>query len=275
MVSIGTIQAQTDSTIRPGVIPVNYPVINSTSSLSGEFVLTPSRAFIDKSFEEGKQSMFIFYQNIMAEPDSMESKVKQISKEVQIPNSLIIPIPAGQTARKGDIVLTSWQSGSGMQRAMVVDDKNQDSPLVHYLDISWDNPAKNKEGVLIGQMTELLPPNTFVVLTQEWQAGRTVIYKDGNNDKMGILIHSSGDQVLLLAWSYLVVVPREKCFPVIPLTEIDKDDVVYIPLYGNYKQATVTRVDIEKGRVWVNVEFAGKQKEVVASITDIVSKLPE
>ena len=129
--------AQNDSmTYLPGEIPYAFPIVKECAASDGEFVLSPSRAFLDDAFAKEGKTMMIWYQNIMAKSDINESTIKQISGEVQIPNSLIIPIPAGATAKKGDIILTTWQSGSGMQRAIVTDDTDPSAPVVHYLDIT-------------------------------------------------------------------------------------------------------------------------------------------
>ena len=268
--------AQNDSIMnKPGEIPYDFPIVKECKAVDGEFVLSPSRAFLDDAFAKDGKTMMIWYQNIMAKSDTNESTIKQISGEVQIPNSLIIPIPAGATAKKGDFILTTWQSGSGMQRAIVTDDSDPSAPVVHYLDITWDNPAKNKEGIPIGQMQEPNKPNTFTLLNEDWQAGSTIIIKNGTQFTHGILISKSEEKVLYLKSSMLNVADSGQCYLIDYPEELKKGDDVFAPLYGSYKPGKVTQFNEELGRVWVEVEFAGSMKEIVVPILDVITKLPE
>ena len=102
-----------------------------------------------------------------------------MGQDIEMPNALIIPIPQGQTAKKGDIVLTWWQSGSGMERAIVTDDSNPASPKVCYLDMDWKDDGK---GFANDHNNEQLRPNTFTVLkNNEWQPGAQVtVNADGS-----------------------------------------------------------------------------------------------
>ena len=128
----------------------------------GDFVLTPSENWQKDATEKGPDKVtFIYYSQNMAEVGSEYSKIDFLSsKGIEIPNYMIIPIKSGQTAKKGDIILTWWQSGSGMKRAIVTDASNPSEPTVNYIDISWTNPAKNSAGVGIGQQSEKIKANS-------------------------------------------------------------------------------------------------------------------
>ncbi|MBN2730212.1 MAG: hypothetical protein JXR53_13385 [Bacteroidales bacterium] len=269
-------RAQNDNmTTIPGEIPFSFPIVKECKAVDGEFVLSPSRAFLDDAFAKDGKAIMIWYQNLMAKTDTNESTIKQISGEVQIPNSLIIPIPAGATAKKGDFILTTWQSGSGMQRAIVVDDNDPSAPIVHYLDLSWDNPAKNKDGIPIGQMREPNKPNTFTLLNEDWQAGSSIAIKNGTQFSLGILISKSEDKVLYLKSAMLNVADSSQCFLIDYPEKLKEGDQVFAPMYGTYKPGKVVKYDEEMGRVWVDVEFAGSTKEVVISVLDVLMTLPE
>jgi len=256
----------------PGTIPFDFPTVETTAQ-AGEYVLTPSNAFIEKAWADNKTT-FIFYSATCVEPGNVESKIKQISGEYTIPNSLIIPIPAGQKAKKGDIVLTWWQSGSGMQRAIVVDDSNPKQPKVKYLDISYDNPAKNKDGVPIGQMVEELKENTFFVITEEWMPGTSVAYKTSYSSEKWTIIKVADDKVLAKGWAgKMAVLEKSKCTAVPVSLKLKKGDDVFVDMYGSFKPGKVSKLDKEAGRVWVEVEFAGSAKEIVVSMGDIINEL--
>jgi len=70
----------------------------------------------------------------MLKPGSAESELEGFSKETEtVPNAYLIPTASGQKANSGDIVLTWLRSGSGMERAIVVDDANPGEPTARYL----------------------------------------------------------------------------------------------------------------------------------------------
>ena len=77
----------------------------------------------------------IWYTQEMVEPGEEMSEIKFMSEQKKVPNAYIVPIPAGQTAKKGDILLTWWQCGSGLQRAYVTDAADPKAPTVRYLDL--------------------------------------------------------------------------------------------------------------------------------------------
>ena len=134
----------------------------------GDYVLTPSKNWQEDATRDGGESTtFIFYDEKMGVPGPEYSTVDiRFDGEVEIPNYMIVPIKPNQSVKKGDIILTWWQTSSGMQRAIVVDDSNPKEPIVNYLDLDWDNPAKNNDGVGIGQATYQIEPNTFHALTK-------------------------------------------------------------------------------------------------------------
>ena len=96
----------------------------------------------------------------MAKPGNEYSVIDFIfDDDTEIPNYMIIPIRPDESAKVGDIVLTWWQSGSGMKRAIVTNASDPKAPEVNYIDIDWNNPAKTDD-VGIGQKTEKIEPNT-------------------------------------------------------------------------------------------------------------------
>ncbi len=159
---------------KAGKIPLDFPLV-ATQAKINEYVLAPSYQFIDKVFLKGaaKASM-IFYGATVVDTGKVSSRVRTLAgTEATIPNSLIVPLKHGATAKKGDVVLTWWQSGSGIQRGYVVSAKDPQRPVVRYTDIKLDNPAKNN-GVPLGELEEELKPSSFVKLAEQWLPGTTV-----------------------------------------------------------------------------------------------------
>ena len=103
----------------------------------GELVLAPYtfyKSAIDDKEDLTKKNLIIYKTNLVKA--GTEKSVVTYMEDYELPNSLIIGLPEGATAKKGDIVLTWWQTGSGMNRAIVRDDSNPAEPKVDYLDMS-------------------------------------------------------------------------------------------------------------------------------------------
>jgi hypothetical protein len=255
--------------------PVKFPFADfpgvGTTAKAGDYVLAPSYNWIKDAAEKGTDSVsFIWYVQKMSIPDKENSELQFLQERRKVPNAYIIAIPPKQTAKKGDIVLTWWQTGSGMQRAIVVDDADPARPIVRYLDIAYDNPAKSRDGsTTIGKMDERLVPDSFVKM-KTWDSGTTVAVQDGANQKSAKVIQVSGDKVLVMeSGGKLKVVPRKNCQPV-PLTpSVNTGDRVKAPRYGqNFAAATVSSIDARNGRVFVR--FDGDSKDEAIAFGNIM-----
>ncbi|HEX8843400.1 MAG TPA: hypothetical protein VF791_02095 [Pyrinomonadaceae bacterium] len=253
-----TPDASAKSALKPGEIPFKgFPTVNTTAK-TDEVVLCPSYNWIQDAVTKGPdQVTFIFYHQKMIAPGEVESEVEFLGPGKQkVPNAYIIPIPAGQTASVGDIVLTWWQSGSGMNRAIVVEASNPSEPTVRYLDIGYDNPAKSRDGkTTIGQMDEKLKPNSFVKINSPWEPGTTIAVNDGASRKKMQVIRVAGEKVLALgSVGKLQVYDKSACTPLPLKPNVKAGDKVQVPKYGiNFAEATVTKVDAKIGRVFVKI----------------------
>lgn len=259
-----------------GGFPFDFPTV-PTSAKANELVLTPSREFLDQAIEKGgDQATFIFYTANVLEAGATDSKVKSLAgTESTMPNAMIIPLGAPTTAAKGDIVLTWWQSGSGMQRAIVVDAGNGNEPTVRYLDLDYDNPAKNSEGVPIGQMEEKLKPASFRKLTAEWEPGTAIAVREGDKFKHWQVIRVEGEKVLAIGFAGRVaVVNKSDCTPLPVKPLVKAGDNVHVPIVGSFKPGVVKRVDERIGRVFVDAEFGGKTSEYIIAFGDVATHLP-
>ncbi|MBA2731356.1 MAG: hypothetical protein H0U54_00540 [Acidobacteria bacterium] len=188
-----------------------------------------------------------------------------------MPNAYIVPIPAGATAKKGDIVLTWWQSGSGMNRATVVDDATPTEPVVRYLDIGYDNPAKSKDGTTgIGQMEEKLKPNSFVKINNPLEPGTSVAIQDGANMKKVQIIRVAGDKVFTVSPSgKIAVYDKARCTPM-PIKSAAKAGETVKAVWAAMwiKDGTVTKVDPKIGRVFI--KFGTDDKETAVPFGDVM-----
>jgi len=257
---------------RAGEIPFNFPVVR-TSAKQGEYVLAPSFSFLEDAWE-GNGSSFNFYSRKCLEVGDVESKLLEIGEEVMMPNSLIIPIPAGESVDNGDVVLTWWQSGSGMCRAIIVDATNPESPIAQYLDIDFDNPTTNENGVPIGQMDEQLEPNSFTKITSTWQAGTSIaVLEDGNYSHYKV-IRVENDNVLASGWAgKLAVFKKSDCIAIPIRLDLLAGDRVQVPYIGSFIDGVVKRYDEKIGRVFVEIVFAGQKQNIVTSIGNVALDL--
>lgn len=239
--------------------------VNKPTAQPGDYLLCPSRQFYDNAVEKGVgKTTFIYYAATLIEANDKSTTVRNLAgRTFSLPNQMIVSIPKGQAAKKGDIVLTWWQKGSGMQRAIVVGGSKKE-PIVRYLDVKLTNPSG------VGKREEKLRPNSFFVLNQPWQIGTTVSIKDGNRAKHGQLVAVSKDAVLVKEFAgKLGCYPRKNAKPLPIVPELEKDGAAQAALYGTFKPVTVTRVDHEIGRVFATFELGRKPREEAFSFGDI------
>jgi len=248
--------------------PFDFPKA-ATTAKKGEKVLVPSYNWLVDAMQKGTdKTTMIWYAQTMEEPGDEMSSVKFMSETKKVPNAYIVPIPAGQTAKKGDILLTWWQSGSGLQRAIVTDAADPKSPTVRYLDLDYTNPAKSRDGkTIIGQMDEQLKPDSFVVISSEMQPGTVVAI--GSDMTHGQVIRAEGDKVFVKLFAGKTgVFPKAdaKAVPIKP--NVKAGDKVKAVSNGKFKEGTVSKIDENIGRVWI--KFDGQSDDKAIAFGDIM-----
>ena len=256
------------STRAPGAVPFEFPTI-ATSAKQNDFVLAPSKGWIEEAFEKGADKQpFIFYGAWMLKPGEKESVVRTLpGQRVTIPNAMIIRVGGGESAKTGDILLTAWSSGSGMQRAIVVGGSAK-QPSVRYLDLELDSPSG------WGKKEDTLQENTFHVLTKPGEPGTTVACKEGERVTRFVIVNEAGGKLLGVGFAgKMKVLPRASCknVPIAPQTK--PGDTVWVPVIGAYTEAKVTKVDEKIGRIWVKHEFGGKDTDEAFAFTNVMPSL--
>ena len=245
----------------------NYPVGSPIKNVEGvSVVLFPNRwKYAIKEGKDPAKDMQIYYSTKFVKGGDQTSVISNFGDEYEIPNSLIIPFYKGAKAKKGDIVLTWWQSGSGMQRAIVMDDKNPEEPVVHYLDLGYEGDGT---GMAEKYDNERLKPNSFVVLKDgAWMPGMQIMVADGTDQKVGTIINVADDKVLYMCFSSLHVARKADCklLPLKPSFSVGKE--AKADFVGNYRPGyKVKKFNKKIGRVWV--EKDGKVK--VMNIFEVV-----
>lgn len=256
--------------LKPGEIPLPYPVV-ATGAKAGDFVIAPSREFLDNAIAKGvDKTTFIYYGATMVTPGPAESQIKTlVGKVVTMPNSLIVPIRKGEKAQAGDVLLGVWQSGSGMQRSIAIAGGTPEAPKVRYLDIDYENPAG------VGKKDDALKPDTFQKQSDGLIVGNVAAVKKGTSFERGIVVNVAGDKVLLLGFAgRLSVASKADCVPIPIKPKVKKGDKVLVPVFTGFKPATVDSVDEAIGRVFVTYEFGGKPQQKAIAFGDVATKLP-
>ncbi len=259
---IQTYAAETDAW------PWDFPQSVPLDCQPGQWVLS-CYTFYPSAVKDGEdlnKSTLIFYSEKIDEVGESVS----IIRGKEMPNALIIPLTPNAKAKKGDIVLTWWQEGSGLQRAIVTDDKNPAEPKVDYLDMNYgtdDNP-----GFAQREADQQLKPNSFTVLNDgEWMPGAQVAARVNGEWVKGTLIREYDGKVLVIGWSSQVKAYDKKVCRLIPFKEkLKKGDQVWGAFVDGYRSGyTVKKVDMKIGRVWV--ERNGSTD--VMSIADVTKVL--
>ncbi len=233
--------------------PWDFPQDITIVAEPGQYVLSPYSMY--KGAVEDEENLLkktlIFYSTKMTEVGTQKSIV---DFDVEVPNALIIPLDKNARAKKGDIVLTWWQSGSGIERAIVVDDSDPTAPKVDYLDMNYKDDPDNP-GFAQRFANDPIKPGTFTVLTNgKWEPGAQVACKNSYGQwNAGTLIHEKDGKVLVIGFSSKVIAYNKEDVKLIPFKEdIKVGDEVFAVSVSSYDSGyTVTKIDQSIGRVWV------------------------
>ena len=191
----------------------------------------------------------------MVAPGASESEAKSLytSGIYKVPNAYLVTIPYAQKAVAGDVVLTWWQSGSGMQRAIVTDASNPSEPTVRYLSKLSDKDKQEK-----------LQPNSFVKITQPFQPGSVVaLNKGGGRSEPAYVLNVSGEKVFVKdIIGVLLLVGKADCTPVPDKPAVKAGDRVKAVRFNSFRDATVVGIDEKLGKVVVRVDGENEDQTV-------------
>jgi len=248
--------------------PWDYPEGVKSEGLDQAQTVLSIHSFYPQKLKESNDpanETYIFYNAALDSVGETKSTVKQYGDKIEMPNSLIIPIVEGQKAKKGDIVLTWWQSGSGMQRALVTNASDPTSPKVDYLDLNYKDDGS---GIANTKADEQIKPNTFVVLNDgAWQPGAQIVVTGDESYTAGTLISSTDDKILLKTFGGKIQAFKKADCKVVPLNQnLKPGDAVRGIFTTSYNDGyTVKKVDTKIGRVWVE----GKYGDKILSILEV------
>jgi hypothetical protein len=246
-------------TYEPGEIPFDYPTVGTTAS-ADDYILAPTNDSLQEAFEEGSDHVsLILYSAKMIEPGAVESVIEAIGEQYTIPNSLIIPIKPEQTAEVQDVVLTWWQSGSGVIKAIVTQAGTE--PTVRYLDTYLTEE-------------EVLKPNSFHKLSGELEPGVSVAMKGEFGYEHTMVVNVSEEKVLVSGWaSKLYVIDKADVVVIPPSIEVTVGSTIMAPVIGTYEPVVVKEVNAEIGQVIAEYEWAGEMTEETFVRGEIIKEL--
>ena len=242
--------------------PFDFPSSRTTAD-KGDWVLVPKYQAMQKmGTSDPEETTLFWFAQEMLEPGEESSTIKYSDGSKVVPNPYIVPLQKSQSAKVGDILLTWWQSGAGLQRAIVIDATDPKRPKVRYLDIEFDNPAKSKDKTTtIGRMEEQLEADTFVVLRNHLEPGTAVLV--GRERLHGQIIKSSKDKVFVKLFAGQVAVYPGSEVTALPIRpNVKKHDLVLAKRFGKLEQGIVSKVDERIGRVWIRFDEDGDRTAV-------------
>lgn len=236
----------------------------------GQYALVPARSSLEEALAQGPEGRSFFYHGAWVEEVGPESsRVRWLTgQRGTVPNLLILPVRKGENAAPGSVVLTSWASGAGLQRALVVPGGTPASPRVRYLDVVFRDETD------LGARPDTLPPNTFHVLTTPGEPGSSIVCRLDGRMEHAIVIKAIDHQWLGLGFGgALHLVKKDTCraLPMVPTRP--RDGSVFVPVVGRFVPAKVLGVDQEIGRVRVEYEFGADPREAWIGFTNVALEL--
>jgi hypothetical protein len=259
--------------LEKGKFPFEFPVVEKLNAAKGDKVFAVNMKLVMNDYNAGKTTIGTQYLlSTVEEPGEKESKINFVSADV-IPNSGIVVIPKGQTAKVGDIVAGKW--AVNLTRGIVTDASNPKSPKVTFIGLSYDNPAKaddKKTG--IGQYQYTLTENEFMIISKDFDPGSCcAVKKDGKWSLMDVF-KAEGDMVMGTIFTEFTAVKKSDCIAIPLKGNFKVGDQVYAPWVGKMSVGKITKIDSKMGRI--TVKFDDKVKgEKVVSFGQVIKDLPK
>lgn len=267
------------SAVPPGVATPrsNTPFRFASRTLdarAGDRVLLPLRSNIEAASQHGvEQPTFVYGGGVLEQVGEPASTVRwQTQQRALVDNVWLIPIRRGERGLPGDIVLTTWASGSGMLRGIVVGAGDPQSPTVRYLDLPASHPAANA--------VDTLEPSSFHVLRQPGEIGTTLACRSSPGEGLSrveraIVLHREGADLLVLGFAgKLRRLSDAHCKPLPLAPTLKPGERVFVPVVGTFVPARVLAVDSRAGRADVSYDFGNEQKQQAFGFTNIALDVP-
>lgn len=239
--------------------PLNFPDVPTTAK-AGDKVLTVDPKDLEEALtnEETDSDYLYFYTAELVEAGDVQSTVKVGVAEFKVHNSLIISIPKGQSAEKGDVVLVGDDTFY-MARALVKE--GGESLTVISLD-GFDSESDVEAGM-------------FNLLSNDWDPGTSVACENSFDGYDLATVVSVGEgKILTSGWAGVIeVFEQSKCKPVPIWPTVAVGDEIFIAPFATFETGTVTEVDLERGRIKATYDFGGDIEEEEFPLGEILLEL--
>ncbi len=265
--SCSTKKSQTKSQVQ-GIAREARFYYDTTLYHSGNYVLAPSRKFVeDYTKSKDSANVLVLYPQILEKLGPEKSLVEYYDTVLAVNDEFLIPLPDGQPAHKGDFVVTWWQSGTGMQRAYIIEATDSLHPYARYVDFDWFG----QDGY--DTLVERLNRNTFRVITKPLDPGSSIAVKKGTLYNFYKVISSFKDSIVAVDWSgKLAYFRKDSVLPNAVHKQLEIGQQVWIPVFGVYTRGFVKNVD--SGMADVVINFLGDAVVRRIPVLDVREKLP-
>lgn len=233
----------------------------------GKYVLSPSKEAYDSLLVKGYGDViFVYYPRKFVDTIDGYFLLQEFNDTIKIPNSLVVPLPDTQMVVKGDVVLTWWQSGTGMQRALVLSSKETATPIVYYLDNQFYYYYANDDPLF---WIDTLPAGTFLKITDDIMPGRSCSVAGEYVATSYTIINNLGTKVMALSWSGALNVFTTGACEIVPINvKFSEGDSVFTPYLGTYTHGTVKNVYEDIGKMKVAINFIDTIIVITSNIFD-------
>ncbi len=241
---------------------------NKIEVSKGDLVLAPSQATYDTALSKGlKTTLFVFYPRKVISQKGNYIYLDEYGDTSKMPKSLVIPLDKDKKVSKGQFLLTWWQKGTGMQRAIVLGKNPTLTPIVYYFDnqYSYISPLKN-----INYWIDTLQANSFLVLKDSLMPGTTVKKAEAYSP-VYIVISFDNKKIIGLNWAgNIEILDRKKCiFPKI-YKQLQKNDSIEMPYVGLYAKGKIISIWKDIGKLKANITFFDTTFQTYGNIADAI-----
>lgn len=259
--------------LEKGKFPFEFPVVEKVNAAKGDKIFAVNITLVMNDYNKGKSTFGTQYLlSTMDEPGEKESKVSFVTPSL-VPNSGIVVIPKGQTAKVGDIVAGKW--AVNLTRGIVTNASNPKAPKVTFIGLGWDNPAKADDNKTpIGQFEYTLKEGEFMVISKDFDPGTCCAVKKGNEWSLMDVFRAEGDMVMGTIFTEFTAVKKTDCVAIPLKGNFKVGDDVYAPWVGKMSPGKVTKIDTKMGRITIKFKESF-QGEKVLSFGQIIKDLPK
>lgn len=233
----------------------------------GEYVLSPSKASYDSLLKKGfGDVIFVYYPRKYLSNNDSTFFLEEFGDTIEIPISLVVPLPDSQMVAKGDIVLTWWQNGTGMQRAVVLSKEPTITPVVYYLDNQYYFYYSDNDPTF---WIDTLKANSFLKIEDKIMPGRSCSVTGEYISTFYTVINFLGNNIMALSWSGDLEIFQSGVCEIVPFNQnFEVGDSVFTPYLGTFSHGTVKSVFPDIGKMKVTIDFIDTVMVINTSMFD-------